>query len=73
MAERAIALQLLRDDHPGNWSRLQLEEALDDISPEAINEAIKRLTASRVIWRLDPLFGTTPCTRHLDSLGLIGV
>jgi hypothetical protein len=73
IVERAIVLQLLRDDHPERWSLKQLERRLDDATPEAISNAIASLDASGVIYQLDEFIGASRCARHLDWLGLIGV
>jgi hypothetical protein len=41
--ERAIVLQLLRDDHGTQWSRTELQAELDNIQPSALAEALERL------------------------------
>jgi hypothetical protein len=73
VVERAIILQLLRDDHHERWSLKQLERELEDTTPEAMSDAIASLNASGVIYRLDEFIGASRCARHLDSLELIGV
>lgn len=73
MAERAIVLQLLRDDHRERWSFKQLQRALSDLTPEAIDEAVAFLETYGVIYCLDEFIGASRCARHLDSLGLLGV
>ena len=71
--ERAIVLQLLRDDHRERWSDKQIERALYDFKPEAIRKAIVRLEAGGVICCLDEFIGASRCAQYLDSLELISI
>jgi hypothetical protein len=71
--ERAIVLQLLRDDHRERWSDKQIERALSDFKPEAIQRAVVRLEAAGVISCLDEFIGASRCARYLDSLELISI
>lgn len=71
--ERAIVLQLLRDDHRERWSDKQIERALPDFKPEAIQRAIVRLEAGGVICCLDEFIGASRCAQYLDTLELIGI
>ncbi len=38
--ERAIVLQVLRDDHPERWTRAELEAEVSDFDPLTGNEAL---------------------------------
>jgi hypothetical protein len=71
--DRAIILQLLRDDHRERWSDKQIERALRDFKPEAIHNAIVRLEAVGVICCLDEFIGASRCAQYLDSLQLISI
>jgi hypothetical protein len=71
--ERAIVLQVLRDDHRERWSDKQIERAIPDFKPEAIQKAIVRLEAGGVICCLDEFIGASRCAQYLDSLELIGI
>lgn len=71
--ERAIVLQLLRNDHRERWSDKQIEHALYDFKPEAIQKAIVRLESGGVICCLDEFIGASRCAQYLDSLDLIGI
>ena len=71
--QRAVVLQLLRKDHRQRWSLKQLEHELYDIEPETIDEAVAKLEAEGVIYRLDEFIGASHCARRLDSLDLIGI
>ena len=72
--ERAIVLQLLRDDHDERWSRTELQAELDGIAPSALAEALERLERHGVA--LTPsadAIVASPCARRLDDLELIGL
>ncbi len=43
VAERAIVLQVLRDDHHERWTRKELKREIYDIKGRTINKALKRL------------------------------
>jgi hypothetical protein len=72
--ERAIVLQLLRDDHDERWSCTELHAALDNIEPSALAEALERLERHGVALTpsADAILAS-PCARRLDELELIGV
>jgi DNA-binding HxlR family transcriptional regulator len=68
IAQRAIVMQLLSDEHRGPWTRSELARAIPDIDPRAVGEALvqlaaeevailegQRVRASRCAWRLDAL------------------
>jgi hypothetical protein len=70
--ERAIILQLLRDDRDANWSRERLLMELGgEISP--LEDALARLQDDGVVSISDELLAASPAARRLDELGLIGV
>jgi hypothetical protein len=73
LVERAIVLQLLRDDHRERWSDKQIERAIPDFKPEAIQRAIVRLEAGGVICCLDEFIGASRCAQYLDSIELISI
>lgn len=69
--ERAIILLILDEDHTETWSRAEIEVAMSNIEPLAINDALSYLAADNVL-RLDgEQVHASRCARHLDSLGLI--
>ena len=47
--QRAVALQLLRDDHEALWARSELDAELGDIGAQAIGCAIASLQEAGVI------------------------
>jgi hypothetical protein len=73
LLERAIVLEVLRDDHRERWSDKQIERAIPDFKPEVIRKAIIRLEAGGVIVCLDEYIGASRSAQYLNSLDLIGV
>lgn len=72
--ERAIVLQLLRDDHDKQWSRTELQTRLNDVEPAALAPAVERLEQQGVVLvRAADAIVASPCARHIDALGLIGI
>jgi len=73
IAERAIVLQLLRDDHDKQWSRAELETELDDVEPLALSDAIAALERHDIVVAQGEHVVASRCARHLDELGLIAI
>ena len=74
MAQRAIVLQVLRDDHPEPWTRAELERQLPDFLPEEVEAAIEDLAAEGVLEvRDDETIRASLCARSLDALGLVSI
>lgn len=73
IAERAIVLQLLRDDHDERWSHAELQAAVSDLEPSALTSALERLEQHGVVARPDEYVLASRCARHVDDLGLVGV
>jgi hypothetical protein len=71
--ERAIILQLLRDDHERMWSREQLSAELALDQSEVIEQALGRLEKEGVITASEEAVWASSAARRLDELGLIGV
>jgi hypothetical protein len=76
--ERAIVLQLLREDHADGWSRSELEAEFRDVASPVLSKAIKFLEGERVL----VIHGEqTPheqlvaslCAKCLSELGLVSV
>lgn len=70
--ERAVVLQLLRDDRGQSWSRAELASELGVEAP-AIEAALSRLHGDGVVWLDDDQISASPATRRLDDLELIGI
>jgi hypothetical protein len=73
IAERAIVLQVLRDDRDERWSRAELEHEIYDIEPLAINEALERLREEGVVCLTGELVWASRCARYLDLLGMVSI
>jgi Fe2+ or Zn2+ uptake regulation protein len=75
--ERAIVLQLLRDDHERKWSRAQLALELQadgaEIDREAVDEAVSRLEREGVLGATEQEVWASTAAWRLDELELIGV
>ncbi len=75
--ERAVILQLLRDDHERMWSREQLLSELDfdrsQIGRDLVEQTLKRLEREGVIGVSAAVVWASSAARRLDELGLIGV
>jgi DNA-binding HxlR family transcriptional regulator len=73
LAQRAIVLQVLRDDHPEKWMRVELEQSASDIEPLTVSDALAKLETEGVVILDGETVTASRCARHLDALGLIGV
>ena len=74
MAQRAIVLQVLRDDHPEPWTRTELKRQLSDFLPEEVEAAIEDLAAEGVLTvGDDETVQASLCARTLDALGLVSI
>jgi hypothetical protein len=75
--ERAIVLQLLRDDRERMWSRAQLTSELEadgeEIDRKAIEEAVRRLEQTGVLGCTEQEVWASDAARYLDELDLVGV
>jgi len=72
-AERAVVIQLLREDHGQQWTSEELREALPDIDPPSIAGALGRLEAEGVAYHSARYYWATGPVRRLDALGLIAI
>jgi hypothetical protein len=75
--ERAIVLQLLRDDRERMWSRAQLRGELEadrsEVGQDAVEEALRRLAGEGVLCLSEEAAWASRAARALDELGLISV
>lgn len=79
--ERAIVLQLLRDDHERMWSHAQLAIELEaeleydraEIGRQALEKALRRLERDGVLGLSEHQAWASSAARRLDELELIGV
>lgn len=73
VAERAIVMQVLRDDHHEHWTRTELEDAASDYKSSAISEALRRLGAEEVVLLEGDQIRASRCARYLDTLDLLAI
>jgi DNA-binding HxlR family transcriptional regulator len=73
MVERAIVLQVLRDDHEERWSREELVGEISDFQPAVLDEALVRLAGDGVVHREDEQVWASRASRRLDELELISI
>jgi hypothetical protein len=73
MAQRALVLQLLRDDHVERWARAELERGADDLDALTISDALALLEADGVVVLDGESVSASRCARRLDALGLVGI
>jgi hypothetical protein len=71
--ERAIVLQVLRDDHPERWTRAELEAEIFDFPPVIVNEALVRLEAEGVVILDGENVEASRCARRMDALELVAI
>jgi hypothetical protein len=72
-AQRAVVLQLLRDDHAERWTRAELEREITDLPLLAIDRAVVSLAENGVVRTSGQSLCASVCTRHIDALGLIAI
>lgn len=73
MVERAIVLQVLRDDHEERWTRAELAHEIPDFEPAVLDEALARLEHHGVLHRVGASLSAAPAARRLDELELISI
>ncbi len=71
--QRAVVLQLLRDDHERRWPRVELGRKLQDIERDVLDEALLGLVVTGVVSIDDDAVWASDAARRLDELELIGV
>jgi DNA-binding HxlR family transcriptional regulator len=73
MVERAIVLQILRDDHEERWPRAELAEEISDFEPAVLDAALGRLEHDGVLHREGDSVWAARAARRLDELELISI
>jgi hypothetical protein len=71
--ERAIVLQVLRDDHGHRWSRAELEVEISNVEPLEISDALTRLDGNDIVRFSGESVWASRSIRRLDELGLIAI
>jgi DNA-binding MarR family transcriptional regulator len=73
IAERAIILQVLRDDRDERWSRAEMQTEVFDVDPSAISDALERLEWHGVVVRYDDEYMASRCALHMDAIGMVSI
>jgi DNA-binding HxlR family transcriptional regulator len=73
MVERAIVLQLLRDDHDERWTRAELTLEIPDFEPSMLDKALARLDRDGVLHREETSVWASRAARRLDELELVSI
>jgi hypothetical protein len=71
--QRALVLQLLRDDHDESWPRSELDAELGDIEGQALAYSLRSLHMAGVIELEGDSLSASPAAWRLQELALIGV
>jgi hypothetical protein len=72
-AERAVVLQVLRDDHEERWSRVELDGELAYFEGEVVDGAVADLHGEGLVHLENGVVWASAAARRLDDLDLIGV
>lgn len=73
VTQRAIVLQVLREDHDERWTRTELEAEILDIDPATINDALTRLHAEGIVHLHGEHVQASRAALHLDDLGMVSI
>jgi DNA-binding HxlR family transcriptional regulator len=73
MVERAIVLQVLRDDHEERWAPAELAGEIPDFELAVLDEALARLEREGVLHRSEGSVWAARAARRLDELELISI
>jgi DNA-binding HxlR family transcriptional regulator len=73
VVERAIVLQILRDDHEERWARAELAQEIPDFEPAALEEALTELERDGVLHCEGSSVWASRAARRLDGLELISI
>ncbi len=73
MVERAIVLQILRDDHEQCWARTELAREIPDFEPAVLDEALAHLERDGILHREKSSVWASHAARRLDELELISI
>ena len=73
IAERAVVLQVLRDDHAELWTLEELEQEISDLPAEILRQAIRRLGGVGVVVLGEGECKASRAARRIDALGLIAI
>lgn len=73
VAQRAIILQVLSDEHDLRWTRAELERVIYDIEPSALDDALVCLREEGVVHLDGEEVWASRCALRLDLLGMVSI
>lgn len=73
LVERAIVLQVLRDDHEERWLRAELAQELSDFELSVLDEGLAQLEREGILHQEGTSVWAARAARHLDELELISI
>jgi hypothetical protein len=73
IAERAVVLQVLRDDHEARWTLAELQAEVIDLDPAVLASALSRLGRHGIVVACDKTVLASRCALHLDALGMVSI
>jgi hypothetical protein len=72
-AQRAVVLQVLRQDHDPRWTRPELEAAISDMPQQAVVAALAYLAIEEVLGMDETTVWASKCARYMDTLDLVSI
>jgi hypothetical protein len=72
-AERAIVLQVLREDKDPRWTLADLRAEAYDIDPSALGNALSRLKLHGIAVTCGEAVVASRAALHLDALGMVSI
>ncbi len=73
MAERAVVLQVLRDDHAELWKLEELEQEIPGLPVEIVRQVVRSLGGVGVVVLGEGTCKASRAARRIDELGLISI
>jgi hypothetical protein len=73
IAERAVVLQILRDDREVRWLLAELEAEAFDVVPSVLWSAVERLEQHGIVVPCGGHMVASRCALHLDALGMVSI
>ncbi len=73
IAERAVVLQVLRNDKDPRWTLAELQAEAYDIDPTTLAGALDRLERHGIVVRCDHEYVASRCALRLDALGMVSI
>jgi hypothetical protein len=73
IAERAVVLQVLRNDHPEMWTPEELTQEIEGLPAEILGEAMQRLGGVGVVVLSEEECKASRAARRIDELELISI